>query len=417
MFTPLIFLILVLLLSNFASEFQHPGWIADPWKAFGWGLLLYAAVLGLIALQNTLFSRFKKLLVLITHLELLAFLAVFLLLFNALSPLSDLFSTLVTLGLYLGGLAVFYATQRPRKSKEVALQMRLLIPFALPFLAFLGSLKFLETLPFPWVQEALQSVPFLILFSCVLFGLMTLLFPPLIVRIWGCQPMQTSPLKARLEALCARADFKHAGMLDWTLLNRSHTAAILGVIPRFRYVLFTKRLQEDLSPEALEAVLAHEIGHNDRHHLLLMPLILLGLFLCLWSYTLWGTPLFEYAFASHPLFYPLALFLPYALILALYLRFVVGFFSRLFERQADLHCFETGIPAENMIQALDDVARATGFTHATPSWHHYSIQQRIDFLQTCIQDPTRIAQHHRKVDRALLIYGGLLIIGFFILLT
>ena len=291
-----------------------------------------------------------------------------------------------------------------------------MIPFALPFLAFLASLKLLENLPFPLVQEALQSVPFLILFSCVMFGLMTLLFPPLIVRIWGCQPMQPSPLKTRLEAFCAQAGFKHAGMLDWTLLNRSHTAAILGVVPRFRYILFTKRLQEDLSPEALEAVLAHEIGHNFRRHLLLLPLILLGLFLCLWAYTVWGTPLLEYAFELHPLFYPLALFLPYALILALYLRFVVGFFSRLFERQADLHCFEVGIPAENMIKALDDVAIATGFTHATPSWHHYSIQQRMDFLQACIQDPTRIAQHHRKVYQALLIYVGLLIVGLLTLL-
>ena len=118
MFTPLIFLILVLLLSNFASEVPRSGWIADPWQAFGWGMLLYTAVLGLIALQNPLFRRFKKFLLLITNLELLAFLAVFLLLLNALKPFSDLFSTLLTLGLYLGGLAVFYATRPSANLKK-----------------------------------------------------------------------------------------------------------------------------------------------------------------------------------------------------------------------------------------------------------------------------------------------------------
>ncbi len=52
--------------------------------------------------------------------------------------------------------------------------------------------------------------------------------------------------------------------------------------------------------------------------------------------------------------------------------------SRLFERQADLYIFESSFDPFYMIQALDRLGVVTGFTHSQPSWHHFSLQERID---------------------------------------
>lgn len=96
--------------------------------------------------------------------------------------------------------------------------------------------------------------------------------------------------------------------------------------------------------------------------------------------------------------------------MGLYYRIVYGLFSRLFERQADLHVFALGVPPEAMIEALDNVGIGTGFTHLVPNWHHYRIKERIDFLKQAMLDPSLVAKHHRKVWIALGIYLGLLLL-------
>ena len=105
------------------------------------------------------------------------------------------------------------------------------------------------------------------------------------------------------------------------------------------------------------------------------------------------------------------MFIPYAIIIAVYFRFVFGYFSRLFKRQADLYGVQLGIPIEHMIRALDDVAIATGYTHSVPNWHHHSLQERIDFLQAVIQDPTLVEKHNRRVRLSLAIYFAALFVG------
>jgi STE24 endopeptidase len=193
-------------------------------------------------------------------------------------------------------------------------------------------------------------------------------------------------------------------------MNRSLTAAIVGVVPRLRYIMFTKRLLHELSPNAIESILAHEIGHSYRKHLLIFPLILLGMIVCTSLFAQYfSDPLSQWLSAQNAEWlFPLTIFIGYAIIIALYFRFVFGLFSRLFERQADLHGFVLGLLPEHMIEALDDVAVATGFTHMAPNWHHYSIQQRIDFLKAATENPKLIQAHHRRVKLILFLYFILL---------
>ena len=416
MFSHLIFLILTVLLITFAFAVPPSPWVASMWFTVGWGALLYAGLLLLVYWQGRLFKSGRGLIYNLVQLELLLFLAIFLIPLggNQLFPQSLTVNAVANLLLYFGAIGVFYYGKAQKEGEfqphlTARQQVRFLLPFAAPFLVFIGLVDLLDHFPI------LAENNYLLWTLELALLLMTLLFmPPLLVSAWQCEPMRNLELKKRLEDLCQKAGFKQGGILDWTLLNRSHTAAILGVLPRFRYVLFTKKLQEELSPEAIEAVLAHEIGHSQRHHLFYYPFIFLGLVVVTSLYSQWMGPSIDNWF-SQSLFYPFALFVPYALILWLYFRYVFGFFSRLFERQADLHCFELNIPPDHMINALDDVARATGFTHSAPNWHHYSIQERIDFLEKAKQNPHHIKKHNWRVSLALIAYAAIMLFGVFLM--
>jgi STE24 endopeptidase len=265
-----------------------------------------------------------------------------------------------------------------------------------------------------------SSLALQIAISLIFAGITLVCLPPLIIRVWRCKPLEDTALKVRLEDLCTKAHFKHAGIKTWTVMNNSLTAAIIGILPRMRYVMFTKRLLRELSPEEIEAILAHEIGHSYRRHLLLFPLIIFGALVILWILSgIFSEPFnawFLLQSQLHPsslweLAYYLSIYLCCAIVVALYFRYVFGLFSRLFERQADLHGFELHLDPQHMINALNYVAIATGHTHDHPNWHHYSIRERIDFLKAAQQHPQVIATHHRRTRRYFIGYLILLFAG------
>ena len=174
--------------------------------------------------------------------------------------------------------------------------------------------------------------------------------------------------------------------------------------------MFTEKLLQQFTDEEIEAILVHEIGHSRHRHLLLYPFILMGMLLVgslIFIFILQPLLLnwkIDALFQSDTFFSSFILFFTYALFLGLYFRFVFGFFSRLFERQADLHIFEYSSPPTSMIQALDHIATLSGSIHQKPSWHHFSIQERINFLQAAIQDRRLVVKHHRKVKMWLWLY-------------
>ena len=437
-FSSLIFLLLVLLSVSMANGLPSSSFPLTSVKALFVGLGFYLGILALIYWQKkicVLKWRYRSSTMLtVTNIELLIFLIFFYFIlggqriFNELPFLGSLqmIPILFGLGLYFGGLAAYHCTGESKRTQDQTYLQRVLfiIPFAVPFLfftiivdLFYIPVKHLAPAFFKFLNTPLGTLVFFIM-SLLFVGLCLIFLPPLIIWIWGCQPLPNTPIKARLEQLCRRAHFRHAGFRTWDVMNHTLTAAILGVLPRLRYVIFTPKLLRDLPPEEVEAILAHEIGHSYYKHLWLFPLIILGLVICTALFAAIFTEpiihLFDflsmrYPSAIWPLLYPLALFLPILMIFILYLRYVFGLFSRLFEREADLHGFNLGIPPEHMIGALNSIAVATGYSHRVPNWHHYSIQQRIDFLQQAAIHPELIAQHHRRVKRYL--WGYLAIFG------
>lgn len=429
MFTNILFLVLALLLMSTSPSIVTP-WIESPSLSFLISILLYISLCGLIYLQHHPLKKIFKLGVIqiLINIELLIYLMIYQYvlaagrLFQKIPGLHEAqtLNTIWELLLYLGGLGVFYCvsisqlqTYHPEKKIHYALRnLRLLIPFSLPFLIMTLALDIVNALPVD--QQAHKEIIEwgLIGFSLVLIIIMMIFLPYFIQKIWKCHPLPEGELKKRLLKICQQAHFKHAGMNTWSIMHDQLTAGIIGIVPRFRYVMFTDRLIKELPPESIEAILVHEIGHSAKKHLLMYPFILAGMTLC--------TGLFFFLFSDkiahflelqntqHPsilwdFFNPFVIFSLYAIIIWAYFRVVFGFFSRLFERQADLHVFEVGLSPENMIHALEAVAYTSGGYDA-PNWHHYSIKQRIDFLNDCIVNPQRISSHHLKVKIALIIY-------------
>lgn len=417
-------------------------WISSPALAWEVGLLLYAFFLLIIYLQVKGMTSFTRLsapsIIIFVNLELLAFLSLYYFglgghrfliegpFLHLQSPLS-LYSLLLY-GLGLGWayywLSYFQAVATPYSSLEYAFrQLQLLFPFCLPFLLFAFLFDGLELIP-AWRQLTAQyeQSPYyeagLLLLSLIFLALMLVFMPSLIVLCWHCRPLKNPSLVARLQDVCRQAHFKHAGFKVWNVLKYSFTAGIIGVVPRFRYVMFTPNLLQEFSTEEIEAVLIHEIGHSYYRHLLIFPFILLGMLIVAAFASYFYTDAIA-AYFDHlnqiapsqiwPFLFSLSLFILYALILGLYFRLIFGFYSRLFERQADLHIFNFNLSPAYMIQSLDHIGILTGHSHHHPSWHHHSIQDRIDFLKSAMANPSLVKQYHRKVKRWVLIYFILLI--------
>lgn len=427
---------------NVSGELNPANWHTDPLTSFLAGIGLYIAVLFLIFLQHRYlpyrWTKSRTWMLALVNLELmLVVLTLFFFLgsqrFLAYIPFIGFMQTPLTLlglALYLGGLLWHYKLMREERP---FFQILLIIPFAFPFVLFTLLLDIIQILPFPMLNnilfsdtETIAGSVILLVISFVFMALMLMFLPPVIISVWQCEPLPDSALKDRLHALCARAEFRHAGFKTWTVMNQALTAAIVGIIPQLRYIIFTTRLLHTLSPNAIEAILAHEIGHSYHRHLLIYPFILFGMAVCTGLYSMIFSEAisgwFNLQLVQHPstflqLLYPAVTLVPFALIIWLYFRYIFGLFSRLFERQADLHGFRIGVPPEYIIEALDDVGVATGYTHLIPSWHHYSIQERIDFLKACIDDPALIQKHDRRVKRYLFGYFALLLVALTFFIT
>jgi Zn-dependent protease with chaperone function len=297
-------------------------------------------------------------------------------------------------------------------------QARLYLPVLIPWFAILSILD-LMGLVAPGLERKIQEDA---LWGVGTFGALLLLlawtFPALVIRLWRCPPLPPGVVREYLEDFFQRHGFRYRGIFLWNLLQGSiSTAGIMGVFPGSRYILITPSLLSLLDQEELEAVMAHEMGHVRHLHMVFYLGFMLGLTLLLdlclratpWAIT-GGLLLLQAAgipvesWVGAPWLDPSTIGLTASLffvgIAVAYLRFGFGLFSRNFERQADLHALEIQGSALPLIGSLEKIGGFHPLVRSLPSWHHYSIRERISFLVRCQHFPAQATRHHRKV-RAL----------------
>lgn len=261
----------------------------------------------------------------------------------------------------------------------------------------------------------------ILLISCLLFA------PRLLVRLWGCRPLPDNALRAHLEEFAKAHHFRVGNFMLWPLFGgETLTAGVIGILPRWRYILITRGLLELLSVDELEAVVAHEMGHVRRYHMLFFLLFFLCYSILAYSFNdlvlllLLQSPfLLDWLLGSESVNVTLLSVLssvPMILLLVVYFRYVFGFFLRNSERQADLYALQLiGHPAP-LVSSLRRIAFHSGHIEDLPSWHHFSIRQRMEFVLKAYEKPILIKRHNTKYYGSVLIFfvlvAGLSTLGF-----
>ena len=348
-------------------------------------------------------------------------------------PAAEAMPSLVHLagvGLFLAYLLILWSRARPaygrifgadyRTPAFLLANLKLNLVILLPWLLITLLADLLALSQVALIQRLLSSPwgePLLIL---GFFLLLLLIFPLLATRLWGCTPLPEGALRRHLEQFCRSRGVKFRQIMSWPLFEgRLLTAGVMGLSGRFRYLLITPALLKALTLEEIEAVVAHEIGHVKHHHLPLYLLFFLGfgLFAHLASMPflalLLESTLLDRLIALSGKS-PLTLITllgtgALVLLIVLYFRFLFGFFMRNFERQADLYAMAAVGGAAPLIRVFEKIAWLGGKIRDLPSWHHFSIAQRIDFLAAGEANPRLISRHHRKVRLSLLSF--LLLLG------
>lgn len=259
---------------------------------------------------------------------------------------------------------------------------------------------------------------------------------PWVLRlVLGLKPLPEGPLRDRLLDTAKRLNFRCSNILLWHTRGGVANAMVAGPLPWLRYVFLTDRLLAELTPDEVEAVFGHEIGHVKHHHMLYyLGFLILSLLLLM---VLWGWTL------SVPLVRQLTYgmdtalqYLPLVMMLGAYIFLVFGFLSRRCERQADIYgcravsCRRTDCAGHEdgvelapcgrglcptgirtFIESLEKVARLNGISRDRPgwlqSWQHSTIARRVEFLQRILADRSVEQRFQRRV---FLVKWGLLVV-------
>ncbi len=223
--------------------------------------------------------------------------------------------------------------------------------------------------------------------------LMLAVYPTFIAPLFNkFSPMTDDGLKMRIEALLLKCGFKSQGLfvMDGSLRS-SHGNAYFTGFGANKRVVFFDTLLERLGADEIEAVLAHELGHFKRHHVIkriammfavsFVGLALLGwLKQADWFYTGLGvsTP------SDHA---ALILFLLVAPLLTFILRPLFAAYSRSNEFEADEYAAQYS-SAKHLIDALVKLYRDNASTLTPDPLHsafydsHPPASLRVARLQT-----------------------------------
>ena len=297
------------------------------------------------------------------------------------------------------------------------------IPILLPWVFLSGVADLIRTLPFEWPGRFLDTTEGEVTYFLLFLFVVAVIGPAMIQKFWRCKPLEAGDHRKRIENLCQKADLAYADILYWPIFGgKMITAGVMGLLKKFRYILVTPSLLRLLEPEEIDAVIAHEIGHVKRKHLLFYLLFFVGYMLL--SYVTFDIILFGIIYAE-PVYWSInktgfdqttifsALFsLVIIFIFLIYFRFIFGFYMRNFERQADIYVYALFDSAKPLISTLEKIVTTSGQSADRPNWHHFSIKERIDYLQKCESDTRWIGRHNRKVNKSIGIYlAGLFLIG------
>ncbi len=174
------------------------------------------------------------------------------------------------------------------------------------------------------------------------------------------EPLQNDELKSRLVRMGERAGTRVRGVYKWHLSEKSKKAnAALTGLGNTRRIILADTLLDNYSPDEIEAVLAHELGHHVHKHILKSigmqaGVTLIGFWAANWAlhYSIDRWHVFETIsdFANLPLLVLIFTVLSFLVMPAL------NAFSRYNERQADRYAFESIASVVPFVSSMNKLA-------------------------------------------------------------
>lgn len=254
-------------------------------------------------------------------------------------------------------------------------------------------------------------------------GVIFVIAPEILRWVLHTQPLEDSPLRQRMETLCRQHGMKYRDILLWRTDNNMGNAAVMGVLPRFRYILLSDLVLQTMSDDQIEAVFAHELGHVMHRHMLWYLLFVLIFMFALIGPGQWVESHLSFGWLERWVSQDAAQKLVELVLLigagaAFLLSF--GFVSRHFERQADVFAARTvqgetstgkadgarshvgAHGARVFCSALHRVATINNIPVAARSWCHGSIASRMNYLEQLAQNPQRTWAFDRLMSRLYL---------------
>src|SRR5947207_5061417 len=201
------------------------------------------------------------------------------------------------------------------------------------------------------------------------------------------EPLQDEELKLRLVRLGERAGTRVRGVYKWHLSEKSKKAnAALTGLGGTRRIILADTLLSDYSADEIEAVLAHELGHHVRKHILKGIVVhaavtFIGFWAANWAlhYAVDRWHMFETLsdFANFPLLALIFALLSFLLMPAL------NAFSRFNERQADRYALENIASVGPFITSMNKLAEQNLAERKPSKWvewwfhSHPSVARRV----------------------------------------
>jgi STE24 endopeptidase len=204
------------------------------------------------------------------------------------------------------------------------------------------------------------------------------------------EPLDDEDLRRRLVVLSERAGTRVRGVYRWKLSEKSKKAnAALTGLGATRRIILADTLLDNYTPEEIEAVLAHELGHHVHRHILKSIFVqaaitLFGFWAANWT--------LHYAVDQHMFeelsdFANLPLLALVSVVLSIVLMPALNAYSRFNERQADRYAFESIASVEPFISSMNKLAEQN-LAERTPSkwveWFfhsHPAISRRLAAAQ------------------------------------
>lgn len=277
-----------------------------------------------------------------------------------------------------------------------------------------GADRALARLPAPWSLTDTWQGSAASATTHLLGVALALVFMPLVIRLlWDTVSLGPGPLRERLDAMCAAQRVRCRDLLVWRTHSGMLNGAVIGLVPRLRYILLTDTLLNALAPVQVEAVMAHELAHARKHHLPWLMAAIVATLSLSWTASVWSLTWAVTKLGMEEIAQWLALAIAVASTATLTIA-AFGWVSRRFEQQADAFAAQhlsgrnaategrrdvviTADAAIAMASALGLVARLNHIDRRAFSFRHGSIASRQRNIERLVGRPA----HALRIDRVV----------------